>query len=93
MIRYYIDQNAVCSAPGAGQVLATFNWTDATHAHSAQTIPLSFLSALSTGGGYLQGTLPIYSATASAITYTTTYAACTTGTASYDLHASVEQTQ
>jgi hypothetical protein len=91
LVRYYIDQNATCSAPGPGQVYATFSWTDATHAHTAMTVPLNFLSALSTTGGYLQGAIPIYSATTSAITYTTTYAACTTGTATYDLHASVEQ--
>jgi hypothetical protein len=93
LVRYYIDQNAVCATPGPGQVLATFNWTDATHAHSAVTIPLPFTAALTAGAGYLQGALTLYSATASAISYTTTYTACTTGTASYDLHASVEQTQ
>jgi hypothetical protein len=93
LIRYYIDQNAVCSAPGPGQILATFSWTDATHAHTAATVPLPFLAALSTTGGYLQGVIPIYSATASAISYTTTLTACTTGSASYDLHASVEETQ
>jgi hypothetical protein len=93
MIRYYLTQNAVCATPGPGQVLATFSWTDATHAHSAATIPLPFVAALSTVGGYLQGLIPIYSATASAISYTTTVTACSTGTATYDLHASVEQTQ
>jgi hypothetical protein len=93
LIRYYIDQNATCTTPGLGQVLATFTWTDGTHAHSAVTVPLPFLSALSTTGGYLQGVIPIYSATASAIAYTSTFTACTSGTPSYDLHASVEQTQ
>jgi len=93
MIRYYIDQNAVCSSPGPGQVLVTFSWTDATHAHSASSIPLPFLSALTTTSGYLQGVMPIYSATTSTISYTTTVTPCTTGTASYDIHASAEQTQ
>jgi hypothetical protein len=90
-ISYYLDQNATCATPGSGQVYATFSWTDATHAHTAQTVALPFLSALSTTGGYLLGVVPIYSATSSAITYTTTYTACSTGTATYDLHASVEQ--
>jgi hypothetical protein len=90
-IDYYLDQNAVCATPGPGQVYATFNWTDASHAHSASTVPVNFLAALSTAGGYVQGTIPIYSATSSAVSYTTTVTACTTGSASYDLHASLSE--
>jgi hypothetical protein len=90
-IDYYLDQNAVCATPGPGQVFITFSWSDASHAHLASTVPLNFLSALTTAGGYLQGTLPFYSATSSTVSYTTTMTACTTGTASYDLHASLSE--
>jgi hypothetical protein len=92
MVRIYMDQNALCTT-GTGSVYATVNWTDATHAHSATTVPLNLIvSAVSTTQGYVDAAIPLWAAASSAITYTTTYAACATGTASYDLHAEVERT-
>ena len=90
-VHFYMDQNATCSTPGSGNVYATVSWTDATHAHTAATVPLTFGSSVSTTTGYVEAAIPLWSATASAISYTTTYTACGTGTASYDLHAYVEQ--
>ena len=92
LVRIYLDQNALCTT-GTGSVYATVNWTDASHAHSATTVPLNLIiTAVSTPNGYVDAAIPLWSASASAITYTTTYAACATGTASYDLHAEVERT-
>ena len=89
LVKLYIDQNALCTT-GTGSVLATVSWTDASHAHTAQTIPLILANtAISSLYGYVDAAIPIYSATASAITYTTTYGACSTGTGTYDLHATV----
>jgi hypothetical protein len=91
-VRLYIDQNALCTT-GTGSVYATVNWTDATHAHSAQTITLNLVTAaVSTPYGYLDAAIDFWAASATAITYSTTYVACTTGTGSYDIHAEVERT-
>lgn len=91
-VHLYMDQNALCTT-GTGSVFATINWTDATHAHSATTVPLNLIiTAVSTPFGYVSADVPLWAASASAITYTTTYSACATGTASYDLHATVFRT-
>lgn len=92
LVRLYLDQNALCTT-GTGAVYATVSWTDATHAHTAQTIPLTLANtSISSGSGYIDAAIPLWSATASAITYSTTYTACTSGTGTYDLHAEVERT-
>jgi hypothetical protein len=92
LVRLYVDQNALCTT-GTGSVYATVGWTDATHAHTAQTIPLTLANtSISAAAGYVDAAIPLWSAAASAITYTTTYGACTSGTGTYDLHAEVERT-
>lgn len=92
LVRIYIDQNALCTT-GTGLVYATVSWTDATHAHTAQTVPLTLANtAISSPNGYIDAAIPLWAASASAISYTTTYSACATGTGTYDLHAEVERT-
>jgi hypothetical protein len=92
LVRFYIDQNGLCTT-GTGSVYATVTWTDATAAHTAQTIPLTLTNTtISTASGFVDVALPFWSATSSAISYTTTYTACTSGTGTYDLHAEVERT-
>jgi hypothetical protein len=92
LVRIYVDQNALCTT-GTGSVFATVSWTDATHAHTAQTVPLTLANtAISTSVGYIDAAIPLWSVTSSPITYTTTYISCTSGTGSYDLHAEVERT-
>lgn len=91
VVHLYLDQNALCTT-GTGSVYATVSWTDATHAHSAQTVPLALANtAISSTNGYVDAIIPLWAANATAISYTTTYSACATGTASYDLHATVER--
>lgn len=92
LVRLYVDQNALCTT-GTGSVFATISWTDATHAHTAQTVPLTLANtAISTTAGFIDAAIPLWSAASSAISYTTTYAGCATGTGTYDLHAEVERT-
>ena len=92
LVRIYIDQNALCTT-GTGSVYATVSWTDATHAHTALTIPLTLANTtISSTNGFVDAAIPFWSATSSAISYTTTYTACTSGTGTYDLHAEVERT-
>ncbi len=55
-------------------------------AQSASQTTVNILASTPAAGNYLG------SATASAISYTTTYTACTSGTGTYDLHAEVERT-
>lgn len=92
LVRIYLDQNALCTT-GSGSVYATIGWTDASHARQALTVPLTLANTTnSTTAGFIDAAVPLWSATASAISYTTTYGACATGTGSYDLHAEVERT-
>ena len=90
-VKLYIDQNATCST-GTGTVYATLTWTDATASHTAQTVPLTLATSVSTAVGYVNIINPVYLANASTVTYTTTFTACTTGSGSYDLHAEIERT-
>jgi hypothetical protein len=92
LVRLYLDQNALCTT-GTGAVYATVSWTDATHAHTAQTVPLTLANtAVSAAAGYIDAAIPLWSAASSAISYTSTVTTCTSGTGSYDLHAEVERT-
>jgi hypothetical protein len=92
MVRLYLDQNALCTT-GTGVVYATVGWTDATHARTATTVPLTLANTTnSTTLGFIDAAIPLWSATASAITYTTTYTGCATGTGTYDLHAAIART-
>jgi hypothetical protein len=92
LVRIYVDQNALCTT-GTGSVFATLSWTDASHAHTAQTIPLTLAnSSISSTLGFVDAAIPLWSAASDAISYTTTYTACATGTGTYDLHAELERT-
>jgi len=93
LVRVYIDQNALCTT-GTGSIYATVSWTDATASHTAVTVPLTLANtSISSANGYIDAAIPLWSATSSAISYTTTYAACSgSGTASYDIHAELERT-
>lgn len=92
LVRLYLSQNGLCTT-GTGAVYATVSWTDAHNAHTAQTVPLTLANtAISSANGYIDAAIPLWSATSSAISYTTTYTACTSGTGTYDIHAEVERT-
>jgi hypothetical protein len=95
-IQFYVDQGTACSNATAGSVLTTISWTDATAAR-VNTNNMLFTTSGSTTGpagtAWVASTINVWAASASAITYATTYTACTTGTATYDLHAAVERLQ
>lgn len=86
-IHYYADEKTACSTVAAGGVLFTFSWTDGT---LARTFATATLNADTTGvaASYIQGTVSLFSATASVISYTSTYnATCATGGPfAYDAH-------
>jgi hypothetical protein len=92
LVRLYMDQNALCTT-GTGSVYATVTWTDATASHTATTIPLTLANtAISSANGFVDAAIPFWSAASDAVSYTTTYTACTSGTGTYDLHAELERT-
>lgn len=93
-ISYYADQHATCTT-GANAVQFTFRWTDASAARSANSISLTLGSTQSTAAGSIQGVIPVYAVSSSAITYTSTVTgSCATGgPSSYDAHISVESVQ
>jgi hypothetical protein len=88
---YYIDESAGCSSAD-GTVLATFFWTDATHARQQASTTLTFAATVGTGN-FLQGAVRLWAAASTAITATTTYSACGTGAATYDIHTYVTEAQ
>lgn len=91
-LKYYADQNAVCTT-GSESVSFTFNWTDGTNARSLTTGSLPLSTSQSTTSGYLSGVFDFWVGSGN-VTYTSTVAgACSSGTASYDVHLSLERGQ
>lgn len=91
-IDYYISESAGCATPGPGAMTATFSWTDATTGRTLVSGSLAFTASPGTGDT-IRGSIPLWAASGSAITAITTYTACTTGTATYDIHAWVTEAQ
>lgn len=91
-IDYYVSESAGCATPGPGVVTATFSWTDATTGRTLVSSNLAF-TASPGAGDTIRGSVPLWAASGSAITAITTYTACTTGTATYDIHAWVTEAQ
>lgn len=89
-ISYYADQNGTCGT-GANSVFFSFQWTDPTHARTANSVALPLPSSQSANLGSIQGTIAIYVESGAAITYTSTInGSCSSGTSSYDVHVVVE---
>jgi hypothetical protein len=90
-ITYYMNQRGTCTS-GSNSVSLTFNWTDSSSARSLTTGSLT-LSAAQFSSSYLTGLPTIYVGSGN-VTYTSTVAGtCTSGTSSYDLHATMERLQ
>ena len=94
MIRWYADVSTPCSLTAGGNVMFTFVWKDASVTRNFVSPPLN--ATISNGvGNYISGTVPIYAASMSAITYSSNYTVACGGTShlAYDIHVSVETTQ
>lgn len=93
-INYYADQNAVCTT-GSYSVFFSFQWTDASHSRTTNSVTLTLMSSQSANQGSIQGVVPIYAGVGTAITYTSTVTgSCSSGgPSSYDVHISVESVQ
>jgi hypothetical protein len=89
-ISYYANENNLCST-GFVTVLFTFSWFDPSANRTAQSLSLTIGVTQSAAAGSIQGVVPIFAQASTAITYTSTVTGtCTIGSASYDIHATVE---
>jgi hypothetical protein len=98
-VTYYLDSRATCSSPGNATAALTIGWKDET---STKTIRVPLSGAGIAGGNSLSlgdssnfgsGEISLWSAGDAAITYSTTYSACTKGSGSYAVRVSVEKIQ
>ena len=98
-VDYYVDSTVSCATPGPATASITMGWTDET---SAKTLQVGLSGAGISGGNSMalgntsnfgSGSLTLWSAGTAAITYSTSYAACTTGTGTYALRLAVRQVQ
>ncbi len=99
VVDYYVDSTAACTSAGPAAVAVTLGWTDETN---AKTVQVSLSGAGVSGGNSLglgstsnfgSGEFSVWSAGTAAITYSTSYTACTTGTGTYALRMAVRQVQ
>lgn len=86
-----METGTACSSATAGSAVPSISWTDSNG--TAQTSPVPALLgglkfATSLTGAFASGTLVI-STNGSAISYSTAYTACTTGTGTYQLDVAV----
>lgn len=88
-IRYYADVATPCTT-GSTTWTFTFSWTDAsTTTRTTPNITLT-ISTAQTSSAYVNGVLPIYAGSGTAISYSETHSAlCGSGTPKFDLHAEV----
>lgn len=91
-IQYYIDERTACATPGSGQVSLTFSWTDVTAARTSAAVVMPFDSA-SGASSFKSGNIPLFGTSATAVSYTATYTACTSGTGAYDLRVAFIEVQ
>lgn len=86
-IKLYADLNTPCTT-GSNTVLFTLSWTDGSNARTATIGPLT-LGAAQSSSSFVEGELSIYAGGGS-VTYSSTVSGtCTTGTSTYDVHASL----
>ena len=99
VVDYYVDSTVTCSTPGSASMSISVGWTDET---SAKTLQASLAGAGISGGNSMglgntsnfgSGSIGLWSSGSAAITYSTSYTGCTTGTGTYALRMAVRQVQ
>lgn len=96
VIAWTIRSSVSCATPGPAGITLTLGWTDDVGAKTfivpqTGTGSSGTSVALGSTSNFGQGQLVVTTTGAAAITYATTYAACTSGTATYALELSVVQ--
>ncbi|MFZ0199303.1 MAG: hypothetical protein WB523_19290 [Candidatus Sulfotelmatobacter sp.] len=99
VVNYYLDSTVACTTPGSAAASLTIGWTDETSAKTLQ-VPLSGAGvsggnsvSLGNTANFGNGTITLWSAGSTNITYSTSYTGCTTGTGTYALRLAVRQVQ
>jgi|HubBroStandDraft_1064217.scaffolds.fasta_scaffold64148_2 hypothetical protein len=88
---YYADESTACTTVSTGALTISVGWTDATNARASAGQTLTPGTVTTGTSSYLSNSVDFWSATASPVTVTATYTACSVGTWKYDLHAYVEE--
>ena len=99
----FVENGTACATPGPGGVTFLLTWTDNSGAKSAVSLPMFDSTSLTATSGTFtfqatkanaraSGTYNIQS-TGAIIQYATGYTACTTGTGTYELNATVTRLQ
>jgi hypothetical protein len=98
-VSYYLDSTTACASAGNASTALTIGWKDET---SSRTLHVPLLGPGVSGGANLSlggtgnfggGDISIWSAGNAAITYSTTYAACATGSGLYAVRIAMEKVQ
>jgi len=88
-VSWYLENTVTCTTPGPATVTPQVLFTDGT---AAKTIPVSAAIPLGAANSGLGGVFTLQAVAATGINLNTTgYATCTTGTATYKLHARAVQ--
>lgn len=99
----FIENGTACGTPGTGGVTFLLTWTSNAGTHSAVSLPMDDSASLVATSGtftfrttktaaYASGTFTIQS-TGAIIQYATGYTACSVGTGTYELNATVTRLQ
>ena len=99
----FVENGTACATPGPGGVTFLLTWTDNSGTHSAASLPMVDSASLTATSGtftfrttktnaWASGSFNIQS-TGAIIQYATGYTACTTGTGTYELNATVTRLQ
>jgi len=98
-VSYYLDSTTACASPGNASAALTIGWKDETSAKSIR-VPLSGAgvsggNSLTLGGtsNFGSGSISLFSAGNTAVTYSAAYTACSTGVGSYAVRIAVEKLQ
>jgi hypothetical protein len=99
----FVENGTACATPGPGGVTFLLTWTDHAGTHSAASLPMHDSASLTATSGtftfqttktnaWASGSFNLQS-TGAIIQYGTGYTACTTGTGTYELNATVTRLQ
>lgn len=91
VVNWYIDSTVVCATPGPAVTALTISFTDEIGARTQTTgnIALGATGATNQNGG----SIVLWTAASTAINYSTSYTACTSGTGTYAIRLAASRVQ
>jgi hypothetical protein len=99
VVNYYVDSAVSCATAGSAALTLTIGWTDEIGAKTLQ-VPLNGTGvsggntlALGSTSNFGSGDISLWSAGSAAISYSTAYVACTSGTGTYAVRMTARQVQ